>query len=139
MKKILDITSFEKALITLGEALEEHKKARTNALIRDACIQRFEYSYELSHKMLKRHLEATSANAAEIDKMTFQDLIRTGSERGLLLHGWKEWRHYRELRGATSHTYDESKANQVLEKIPEFYTEAQYLLEQLQKHNSDEG
>ena len=139
MKKILDITSLEKALITLGEALEEHKKARTNALIRDACIQRFEYSYELSHKMLKRHLEATSANAAEIDKMTFQDLIRTGSERGLLLHGWKEWRHYRELRGATSHTYDEPKANQVLEKIPEFYTEAQYLLEQLQKHNSDEG
>ena len=139
MKKILDITSLEKTLITLGEALEEHKKARTNALIRDACIQRFEYSYELSHKMLKRHLEATSANAAEIDKMTFQDLIRTGSERGLLLHGWKEWRHYRELRGATSHTYDESKANQVLEKIPEFYTEAQYLLGQLQKHNSDEG
>ena len=74
MKKILDITSFEKALITLGEALEEHKKARTNALIRDACIQRFEYSYELSHKMLKRHLEATSANAAEIDKKWLEEV-----------------------------------------------------------------
>ena len=139
MKKILDISSLEKALFTLGEALEVQKKASDDSLIRDACIQRFEYSYELSHKMLKRHLEATSANAAEIDKMTFQDLIRTGSERGLLLNGWKEWRHYRELRGATSHTYDESKANQVLEKIPAFYTEAQHLLSALKQHNTDEG
>ena len=137
MKKIIDLTSLKKALASLGQALDDYQKEH-NVYIRDACIQRFEYSYELSHKMLKRHLEKTSANPEAIDNMTFQELIRAGSERGLLLHGWTEWRRYRELRGSTSHTYDESKAIEVLEKIPEFYHEAHYLLQQLIEHNEQE-
>lgn len=135
MTNVIDLSSLKKALLTLGEALDEYQKNQANTFVRDACIQRFEYSYELSHKMLKRHLEATSANPEQIDQMSFQELIRAGSERGLLLHGWTEWRRYRELRGATSHTYDEAKALEVLKKIPTFYDEAQYLLKQLTDHN----
>ncbi len=46
-------------------------------------ILRFEYTYELSHKMLKRYFEMTEPNAEMIDQMLFPDLIRTASERGL--------------------------------------------------------
>ncbi len=131
---MLQLTSLEKAVASLKEVIEEYEKTK-NMFVRDACIQRFEYTYELSHKMLKRHLEMSSANPAEIDQMSFQDLIRTGSEKGLLLHGWDEWKLYRKARGTTSHAYDEVKALDVLSIIPRFFEEVKYLLEQLNKQN----
>jgi len=127
----LDLSSFIKAISSLEQALHEHDK-RPNAFIRDACIQRFEYTYELAWKMLKRFLEATSANLVEIDEMSFQTLIRSGSEKGLILNGWDIWAAYRKARSTTSYVYDEVKANEVFAVIPNFLIEAQYLLKKLQ-------
>lgn len=83
--------------------------------------------------MLKRYLEQTSPNPAEFDGMSFQDLIRTGNEKGLLLGNWTDWRRYREMRSRTSHTYDENTAIQVVFGIPQFLEEAKYLVQSLQK------
>ncbi|WP_103035602.1 HI0074 family nucleotidyltransferase substrate-binding subunit, partial [Castellaniella caeni] len=94
-------------------------------------IQRFEFSYEISHKMLKRYLEMSSASPSVFDGMAFQDLIRTGNEQGLLLGDWPRWRTYREMRGKTSHTYDEKIALEVVQHIPAFLREARYLRDQL--------
>jgi len=58
----------------------------------------FEFTYELSHKMLKRYLEAASASPQEIDFSTFQNLIRSGNEKGLLRSDWSRWRDYRQPR-----------------------------------------
>jgi nucleotidyltransferase substrate binding protein (TIGR01987 family) len=128
----LDYTSLLKALSSLNEAVTEFQKQNSNAFIRDASIQRFEYSYELTHKMLKRFLEMTEPSAEEIDQMSFQNLIRTGAERGLLQNSWDKWSVYRHARNLTSHTYDESKAIEVCSVIPDFLQEAQYFLAQLQ-------
>ena len=106
-------------------------QAPSDDIPRDASIQRFEFTYELSHKMLKRFLEATSPTPGEIDKLSFQDLIRTGSERGILLNGWPRWRDYRHARSITSHTYDEQKAHEVFAIIPAFLDEARHLCERL--------
>lgn len=127
----LDLTSFINAINSLEEALQEHSRNQ-NSFIRDACIQRFEYTYELSWKMLKRFLEITSANPGDIDEMSFQNLIRSGSERGLLLNGWDIWANYRKARSTTSHVYNEIKANEVFAEIPSFLNEAKYLLKKLQ-------
>ena len=132
MENKLILTSLENAIASLQDALNEYAKEE-DPYVRDAVIQRFEYTYELSHKLLKRHLEATAANPDEIDTLSFQDLIRLGSERQLLRSGWEKWSLYRKLRGTTSHTYDEAKAQEALKKIPEFYEEAHFLLQQLQK------
>jgi nucleotidyltransferase substrate binding protein (TIGR01987 family) len=126
----LDISPLEKAIAALEVALDRYAQ-EPDDLIRDACIQRFEFTYELSHKMLKRFLEATSANPDEFDRMSFQDLIRAGSERGLLLSDWAVWRDYRAKRGATSHTYDAEKAAEVFAIVPAFLEEARYLLDHL--------
>lgn len=128
----LDLSSYVKAITSLKEVLDEYHK-HPNTFMRDACIQRFEYTYELSWKMLKRFLENTSANPVEYDEMSFQNLIRTGSERGLLLNGWDKWAQYRKARSATSHVYDEKKAIEVFNQIPDFLIEAQHLLESLQE------
>jgi nucleotidyltransferase substrate binding protein (TIGR01987 family) len=127
----LDLTSFNKAINSLTEVLDEYKK-NSNVFMRDACIQRFEYTYELAWKMLKRYLEITSANPAELDEMSFQNLIRTGSEKGLLLHGWDKWSSYRKARSTTSHVYDEKKAEEVFATIPGFLEDVKFLQKKLQ-------
>lgn len=131
--KQLDVSSLEKAIGSLNEALIEYSKQSSNNFIRDACIQRFEYTYELSHKMLKRYLEMTEPNAEEIDQMSFSNLIRTGSERGLLLMGWDEWNKYRYARNLTSHVYNENKALEVVAIIPQFFNDAKHLLMKLKE------
>lgn len=127
----LDLTPLERAISRLQEGLARYQQDISDTQIRDGLIQRFEFTYEISHKMLKRFLEATSANPAEFDNMSFQDLIRSGNERGLLLSDWSAWRKYREMRSKTSHTYDEGVALEVVEGIPEFLKEVTYLHDRL--------
>lgn len=127
----LDITSLERAIARLEEGRNAYDADQANTLIRDGYIQRFEFTYELSHKMLKRYLEATSPSPSKIDFMSFQDLIRLGSEQELLLSDWSKWRDYRTMRSKTSHTYDEEVALEVVAVIPNFLQEAAYLHEQL--------
>lgn len=131
--KNLDVSSLEKAVLSLDQALKACEKESANTLYRDASIQRFEYTYELCHKLLKRYLEITEPNAEEIDQMAFSMLIRTASEKGLLLNDWEKWRQYRHARNMTSHVYDEKKALEVYTVIPAFLNDAQYLLNQLKE------
>lgn len=129
----LDITSFERAIASLKEALDAHAVEPQNRFILDSCIHRFEYTYEISWKMLKRFIEATEASPGEVDAMSFADLIRTGSEKGLLKNGWDAWKKYREARAATSHSYNEKKALEVFAQIPAFYEDALFLLSEIRK------
>ena len=129
----LDVSSLIKAIASLDEALNEYGKNPKNRFVRDASIQRFEYTYELSYKMLKRYLEISEPNAEDIDQMSFPTLIRTASERGLVENGWDSWKVYRDARNITSHTYNEDKAVQVCLVIPDFLRDAKYLLLRLQE------
>lgn len=99
--------------------------------LRNSVIQCFEFTYELSWKMLKRYLEETAANPEEIDLGTFQNLIRIGNEKGLLRSDWLLWKIYRQARTNSSHTYDSDKAEAVYEIAPDFLEEARHLYQQL--------
>ncbi len=136
-RKKLDLSSLHQALITLRVAVDERQKDSHNEFVRDAMIQRFEYTYELAHKMLKRYLELSEPNRESIDLMSFPDLIRTASERGLVRHGWDHWARYRDARNTTSHTYHEEKAISICMMIPTFLDEAEYLAEILEKNSQD--
>ena len=128
---MLDISSLIKIIDRLAEGLARYDIDRTDTQIRDGLIQRFEFTYELSHKMLKRYLELASASPVQFDGMTFQDLIRTANEQGLLFGQWSDWRQYRDMRSKTSHTYDEDVALIVVQSIPAFLKEAVFLKERL--------
>lgn len=127
----LDLTPLSNAVHRLGEGLVRYLSDTSDTQIRDGLIQRFEFTYELSHKMLKRYLEMSAANPTEFDSADFQYLIRSGNEQGLLLSAWPEWRKFREMRSKTSHTYDEDVALEVVASIPDFLKEAQALLAEL--------
>ncbi len=126
-----EIAPFERAIQRLEEGLVRYRSDKTDTLVRDGLIQRFEFTYELGHKILKRCLEYASANPEQIDRMTFQDLIRTANEQGLLLGEWIDWRQFRDMRAKSSHTYDEEMSLQVIENIPRFIEEAIYLRDRL--------
>lgn len=127
----LDISALEKAVERLQEGLLRYQQDIRDAQIRDGLVQRFEFTYELSHKLLKRYLESVSPSPATLDAMPFADLIRTASEQGLLRSDWPTWRGYREMRGKTSHAYDEQVAMAVVAGIPDFLAEALFLRDQL--------
>jgi len=135
MSDKLNLAPLENAVSRLTEGLARYEKDITDTQIRDGLIQRFEFSYEISHKMLKRHLEAVSPTPEQFDAMAFADLIRSANEQGLLLGDWSAWKIYREMRSKTSHTYDEEIAIEVVQGIPAFLEEARHLLKQLQERN----
>jgi nucleotidyltransferase substrate binding protein (TIGR01987 family) len=129
----LDISTLVKAIDRLQEGLVRYLLNTADTQIRDGLIQRFEFTYELSHKTLKRYLESVSATPEQYDQMPFQDQIRSGNEQGLLLGDWPAWRVHRDMRNKTSHTYDEEVALTVVAQIPAFLREAIYLRNQLEQ------
>jgi nucleotidyltransferase substrate binding protein (TIGR01987 family) len=135
MSEKLDLTPLKNAVYRLTEGLARYESDITDTQIRDGLIQRFEFSYEMSHKMLKRYLQAVSPNPDPFDSMPFADLIRSANEHGLLKGDWAQWRNFREMRSKTSHTYDEEVAITVVHGIPAFLEEARHLLDQLQARN----
>jgi nucleotidyltransferase substrate binding protein (TIGR01987 family) len=132
----LDISVFEQAIECLREGLARYLLDTSDTQIRDGLVQRFASTYELTHKTIKRYLEMTAANPAEIDTLAFQDLIHSANEQGLLRGNWSDWRRYREVRARTSHTYDEQVALQVVAGIPEFLAEAAHLRAELRNRLS---
>ena len=128
----LDVESLINAAQRLEEGQARYQKDESDIQIRDGLVQRFEFTYELSHKMLKRYLELNSANPTQFDQMTFADLILTGNEQGVLASDWMVWKNFREMRSSTSHAYDEAIALKVVSGIPDFLEEVKFLLHQLQ-------
>ena len=124
---------FERAIQRLDEGLARFQADTSDSQIRDGLVQRFEFTYELGHKVLRRYLAHISANPEEIASLTFQDLIRSGNEQDLLLGDWTDWRTFRQMRAKTSHTYNEDTALEVVEGIPRFLEEAVYLRDRLRE------
>jgi nucleotidyltransferase substrate binding protein (TIGR01987 family) len=129
----LDTTSLGNAVGRLREGLARYEREPADEQIRDGLIQHFEFTYELSHKMLRRYLKETAASPDEIEQMPFADLIRTGNAQNLLRGDWAAWRRFREMRARTSHTYDAKVASQVAVAIPAFLEEAEHLYAELQR------
>ena len=136
----LDLSPLDRAVSQLETfytlSLQPQDRAIMAEALRMAAIQAFEYSYELSVKMLRRFLEMTEPNPATLDDATFQSLIRLGSERGLLKSDLPVWMEFRRQRGTTSHAYDAAKAAQVHGAIPAFLDEARALLSELQRRSA---
>jgi nucleotidyltransferase substrate binding protein (TIGR01987 family) len=121
------------AIGRLSEGLARHLGEPGDEQLRDGLIQRFEFTYELCHRILRRFIRQGSASPDEVDRMSFQDLIRTANQQGLLLGDWPAWRRYRDQRARTSHIYHADVAREVAAAIPAFLAEAEFLRDELRK------
>jgi len=133
----LDLTAFKKAISTLSEALNEYEKDKTNTFVRDSCIQRFEYCFDLSKKTLIRYMKSISDDPMEVDREKLSNIIRQAYKLGIVKHSWDEWDIYRENRNNTSHGYNEDIAIEIVEQLPKFYNEIVFLLEKIKESNED--
>lgn len=106
----MDLERLEERIEEYLKALRQLERALArpfDEFIRDAVIQRFEFTHELAWKMLKLRLEAEGITA-----LTPRQTLRESLQAGLIHDGnaWSEIQRYRNL---TSHTYDEKLADEV--------------------------
>jgi nucleotidyltransferase substrate binding protein (TIGR01987 family) len=121
----LDLTAFRSALDSLRRAVARSLAAPADEEVRDSVIQRFEYTYELAWKTLRRYLE--QEGVAEIAAFSKRDLYREAATRGLL-DDPVAWFGYQTARNETSHTYNAEKAREVHAKAVTFADDAGKLL-----------
>ncbi len=95
---------FAKTLARLHEALAENE----TAIVRDALIQRFEFTYELGWKCMSYWLRAQGEQVPEIVRQVLQAAFRAGLIKDVAL-----WERIKDYRNQTSHTYDEKNAIEV--------------------------
>lgn len=131
----IDLSSLRKALGMLTEALS-FWQAQPDATplkphLRSAVIQSFEFSYELSVRMLRRVLIERVESADRVADLSFNDLLRAGADAGLVAKP-AHWREWREMRNATSRAYDEAKAQAVAARAAAFAADAAVLLAALE-------
>ena len=131
----LDLSSLNKAINSMERAVNRSQRTPDDEELRDAVIQRFEYTYELCWKMLKRQLEEESPYPSAVDALSFRDLLREGAEKGMI-RCVEDWFIYREQRNITSHTYDENKAISVYNTALNFLPDARDLLNELEKRQT---
>ncbi len=131
----LDLSPLRNALASLERGLVRRRQDLADEEIRDACIQRFEYCFELSWKMLKRQIESELDNTAEVDSYSRRTLFRVAAERGLIASP-EPWFVYLVQRNRTSHTYDTRVALEVAAVLEEFAVDVQSLLATLEARDA---
>jgi nucleotidyltransferase substrate binding protein (TIGR01987 family) len=134
----LDLTPLQKALTSLQEAIDSttdelfmnglsESQQRT---MRAGVIQNFEFTYEISWKMLRRQLKSEEGEE-DVARLSRKDLYRLAAQKGLL-DDPESWFVFHRARNETSHTYDQSIANDVYLIVLKFLPSAQALFNQIE-------
>jgi nucleotidyltransferase substrate binding protein (TIGR01987 family) len=120
----LNFAPLIKAVDSLRDALAQPK----NPYTRDATIQRFEYTFELSWKLLRRYL----ATEAAVDTFNLKELFRQAGRQGIIANV-ESWFAYLKGRNLTSHTYNEKTAEETYQLAAAFLPDAQALVNELRR------
>ena len=121
MMKELTLVPLKKSLSSLRAALAAGYTEHT----RDSAIKRFELTYELCWKTLRRFL----AEFAGIREETVREVYRAAGEAGFLKNGGVErWFAHHENRNRTAHVYDEAEAERVYAELEGFASDAEVLI-----------
>jgi nucleotidyltransferase substrate binding protein (TIGR01987 family) len=91
-----------------------------NDIIRDSLIQRFEFTYELTHKTLREFMKYLGVNLEN----SFPRTIYKKAYVNNLISNDKVWINLLEDRNSTSHIYNENLANEIANRIVNEYVEA---------------
>lgn len=137
-KSELNLISLIKNFETLKECYQDYvaeNNERIKGYIKDSCIQRFEYTYESAKKIMNKYLKK------EYDK-TEKDLAINNIFREMLglglLNNFENWIDYREKRNVTSHEYNDKWTYPILEIIPQFIEDVDFLIKSLNEVLEDD-
>ena len=132
---MIEKKEFENKFLNLEKALENLKKSIVMAkkeekeevfdMMRDSCIQRFEYNFELIRKFMKFLLEKQEK---EIETRSPNQVIKTAF-KVWYIDDIQKWIDMSEYRSKTSHEYDKYNIEDLYPKIPIFFEEMQKFYE----------
>ena len=107
----------QRVLASLEELVSKYSENQTDVILRDALIQRFEYSTETFWKYLKAYLQTEHNLSANSPR----EVIRTGLTAKLYSEEIsKELLQMLDDRNLTSHTYVEELAESIAGRIPAY-------------------
>lgn len=124
----LDFTALENTINRLGEVLKRYEREKTDDVVRDSVIQRFECTYSIALKTLRKYFIERAFVIDDVNNLSFNEMIRIASKLNLIKSDLEKWTQYRTMRNLTSHTYDEEIALKVVGIVPDFYEEISFLL-----------
>jgi nucleotidyltransferase substrate binding protein (TIGR01987 family) len=118
----------QRALTSLEELVSKYSENQTDVILRDALIQRFEYSTEAFWKYLKAYLQTEHNLSANSPR----EVIRTGLFAKLYSEEIsQELLQMLDDRNLTSHTYVEELAESIAHRIPEYSKNMNAVMTQL--------
>lgn len=132
-KSELNLNVLKKNLTTLKECYSDLNKQQDEKLrtyIKDSCVQRFEYTYETAKKLMNKFLKK-EYNKTEKD-LTINNLFREMLALGLIKN-FENWAEYREKRNITSHEYNIELTYPIIDIVPNFITDVEFLIESFEK------
>ncbi|MFB0534221.1 MAG: HI0074 family nucleotidyltransferase substrate-binding subunit [Anaerolineae bacterium] len=126
MEKLKErLRSCQRALATLDEAVN----MPFSVIVRDASIQRFEYSFESLWKLLKAYLAQHEGILCNSPKRCFREALQVGL---LSVEETETCLVMTDDRNLTSHTYIEAVAEAIYRKLPSHLTVMRTLLANIQ-------
>ena len=127
-KSELDLTNLKNSLKTLSECYQDYvnqSDIKMKSYIKDSCIKRFEYTYETAKKIMNKFLKKEYDKSEK--ELSINNIFR--EMYGLdLINNFENWVDYREKRNFTSHEYNDSKTYIILDLIPQFIKDVEYLI-----------
>uniref|UniRef100_A0A7C4JR52 DUF86 domain-containing protein n=1 Tax=Thermodesulfobacterium geofontis TaxID=1295609 RepID=A0A7C4JR52_9BACT len=120
------LSETEKALATLEEILAEPY----SKIVRDATIQRFEYTFEVIWKLLKEYLYHKEGIVCNSPKSCFRESFSVGilDEEETI-----SFLQMTDDRNLTSHTYNEELAENLYKRIKDYWILMKKLFERIKK------
>ena len=116
------LENYENAAKQLAKALNEPE----SEFIRDASIQRFEFTYELLWKTIKVFLEEIHGVRTVSPRQVFKEAFALE-----LIDNEDVFLEMIEARNLLSHTYNENQAGKMYRKLPSFLESFNLVLEKL--------
>lgn len=117
------LKQFQKAVNRLDDVLKQEK----NEFIRDAAIQRFEFTFDLSWKVIKAFLEENKGVICNSPKGCFREAYKQE-----IIEYDDFWTEMTDYRNKTAHTYKEELAEEIYAILPRTLSYFQKLLENIQ-------
>ena len=112
-------SNYKKALSNLMEAIELMSQRPLTNLEKQGVVQAFEFTHELSWKMIKDFFESQGNVVIYGSK----DATREAFKFGLIKDG-DVWMRMIKSRNITSHTYDEKTVDEIVESVYGEYYQA---------------
>ncbi|PTN07967.1 nucleotidyltransferase substrate binding protein [Mangrovibacterium marinum] len=110
--------NYKKALATLTKGVQQYHDSGLSELEKQGLIQGFEFTHELSWKVMQDFLK----EKGEINIYGSKDATRLAFNRGLLTNG-EAWMNMIADRNLSSHTYQEEISEQILHRIVSVYSD----------------